>query len=54
MGHLRTDGNINGDIICNFVERCLVPILWAFNGTNASLRTVVDPESRCNCSTLEP
>ena len=28
------EGSINGDTVCDFIERCLVPILQPFNGTN--------------------
>ncbi len=27
-------GGVNGDTFCNFVEKCLLPVLQPFNGTN--------------------
>ena len=39
------EGNINGDIFCDFVERCLVPILQPFNGTNCRSVVVMDNAS---------
>ena len=39
------EGNINGDIFCDFVERCLVPILQPFNGINCRSVVVMDNAS---------
>ena len=39
------EGNINGDIFCDFIERCLVPILQPFNGTNQRSVVVMDNAS---------
>ena len=39
------EGSINGDKFCDFVERCLVPILQPFNGTNDRSIVVVDNAS---------
>ena len=39
------EGNINGDIFCDFIERCLVPILQPFNGTNDRSIVVMDNAS---------
>ena len=39
------EGNINGDKFCDFIERCLVPILQSFNGTNNRSIVVMDNAS---------
>ena len=39
------EGSINGDTFCDFVQRCLVPILQPFNGTND--RSVVVMDNAC-------
>ena len=39
------EGSIDGDKFCNFVERCLVPILQPFNGTNDRSIVVMDNAS---------
>ena len=39
------EGSINGDTFCDFVERCLVPILQLFNGTNDRSIVVMDNAS---------
>ena len=39
------EGNINGDIFCDFVQRCLVPILQPFNGSNERSVVVMDNAS---------
>ena len=39
------EGSINGDIFCDFIERCLIPILQPFNGTNDSSIVVMDNTS---------
>lgn len=37
-----TDGTVNGDIFYSFVERCLLPQLLPFNGTNPRSVVVMD------------
>ena len=39
------DGNINGDIFGNFIDRSLVPILQPFNGTNSRSVVIMDNAS---------
>ena len=39
------EGTVNGDIFCEFVTRCLVPILLPFNGTNSRSVIVMDNAS---------
>ena len=39
------EGTIDGDTFCDFIERCLVPILQPFNGTNARSVVVMDNAS---------
>jgi len=39
------EGNVNGDIFCDFIEWCLVPILQPFNGTNSRSVVVMDNAS---------
>ena len=39
------EGNINGDKFCDFIERCIVPILQPFNGTNDRSVVVMDNAS---------
>ena len=39
------EGTINGDTFCDFIERCLVPILQPFNGTNQRAIVVMDNAS---------
>ena len=39
------EGNINGDIFCSFIERCLTPILQPFNGSNERSVVVMDNAS---------
>ena len=39
------EGSINGDIFCDLIERCLIPILQPFNGTNDSSIIVMDNTS---------
>ena len=39
------EGNINGDKFCDFVQRCLVPILQPFNGINDRSVVVMDNAS---------
>ena len=39
------EGSINGDTFCDFVQRCLVPILQPFNGTNDRSVVVMDNAS---------
>ena len=39
------EGNINGDKLCHFVQRCLVPILQPFNGINDRSVVVMDNAS---------
>ena len=36
------EGSINGDTFCDFLQRCLVPILQLFNGTNDRSVMVMD------------
>ena len=36
------NGAINGDTFCDFIDRCLVPVLQPFNGTNARFIVVMD------------
>ena len=39
------EGTIDGDTFCDFIDRCLVPILQPFNGTNARSVVVMDNAS---------
>lgn len=39
------EGTINGNTFCDFIERCLVPILQPFNGTNSRSVVVMDNAS---------
>ena len=39
------EGSINGDTFCDFIERCLVPILQPFYGTNDRSIVVMDNTS---------
>ena len=39
------EGNINGDIFCSFIERCLTPVLQPFNGSNERSVVVMDNAS---------
>ena len=43
------EGSIDGDKFCDFVQRCLVPILQPFNGMNES--TKVQNAQRLNAFT---
>ncbi len=36
------EGTINGNIFCDFIRRCLVPILQPFNGSNPRCIIVMD------------
>ena len=39
------EGHVNGDVFCDFVERCLVPILQPFDGINQRSVVVMDNAS---------
>ena len=39
------EGSINGQIFCDFLDRCLAPILQPFNGTNSRSVVVMDNAS---------
>ena len=39
------EGSVNGDTFCDFIERCVIPILQPFNGTNSRSIVVMDNAS---------
>lgn len=39
------EGNVNGEIFCDFVKRCLVPLLNPFDGTSERSVVVMDNAS---------
>ena len=39
------EGGVNGDTFCDFIEKCLLPVLMPFNGSNPRSIVVIDNAS---------